>query len=289
MAEYKDRYIIYKILVSKDCIRRRDRLQKLMYWSLEMRYQMEQCLQNKTNGPGQGNITDRLMPDVLRKYRCNAAHLNETSHFLEPYSFGYYPKKVPKTDNIEPKNLEQKDYSAEFSFTNLKTLNSRMCNDKCQNDSSKYCKNKALRSPRNCDECLCPFFYKGKKCFEFEKSKYCGDQKLKAISKQKNKFLDFKSDCYYIIKPKGKSKKVLLKFQAIGDAYWACDEDKLIEIRYSRDKSIEGVIPCGHIRNFTVKGYKGVSILVYTSELAYEFSKMAYEFKLKMEYREVRA
>uniref|UniRef100_A0A0N5CII8 Astacin domain-containing protein n=1 Tax=Strongyloides papillosus TaxID=174720 RepID=A0A0N5CII8_STREA len=274
--------IYFQIDINQDCSSI-DKIRKLVYWVLEMKYEMDKCFQNNMHDYKQGPLKGNNITEVLKNYKCDIRHLSDESYFLDPEFIGYRSYKVLKTNGIEPKNMEQINYSSEFSFLDLKALNNKMCKDYCKNESPKYCSNNGLRQPKNCAKCLCPSFYTGKQCQYLEQPKNpkdCGSQSITAYSKGKTKTLDFNNECYYNIKPMSAKKKVLLKFTPLSSVYWDCDRYKIIEIKYLSDKSKDGVIPCGDLRNFTVKGDKGTKVFMYTS-------KIHLEFKLKMEYKEV--
>uniref|UniRef100_A0A0N5BZ64 Metalloendopeptidase n=1 Tax=Strongyloides papillosus TaxID=174720 RepID=A0A0N5BZ64_STREA len=279
--------IAYTINVNKEC-NDRDRFLKLIYWSVELRYQFTKCLESDRHYRP-GHIKEHTMQDVLKKYKCKIDALGEAEQEINRFQVIISIKKSPKKSGVEPADLEQRDYNKELSFNNLIYLNKQICSNSCKDKkySRKKCYNYGFKKSKNCYVCICPFFYTGKYCKDYMKPKkthYCPKSYLKSSSTTKTLILDLKAECYYIIKPSStKYKKVKVKFEPIGNPiHWKCSLGKILEVKYKKDKSIDGVMPCGHMRNFTVTADKGTTVLVY-------HDRIGTDFQIKMEYKEIRA
>uniref|UniRef100_A0A0N5BZ68 Metalloendopeptidase n=1 Tax=Strongyloides papillosus TaxID=174720 RepID=A0A0N5BZ68_STREA len=277
-ADLAGKYVTYSIHLNNTCMER-DMILKLIYLNTQLRYEFAKCL-----GKHQGNITDNNMPDVMRTYNCFFYNdLKDYMKFdLDPKTVYAFPKKYSLTNNIEPKTLEQRNYAAELSFTDLKGLDGKICKDECKKYSPVTCKNSGFRNSAKCDSCVCPFFYNGRKCEKLvkpKKSHYCGSQYKTAKRNTNTQVLDINAECYYKIKPYYKKRKVQVKFTPIGGPIrWPCNSSKILEVKYEKDKSKDGVMPCGQMKEFTVKSDKGVSVLVY-------HDKIGTNFKIKMQYK----
>uniref|UniRef100_A0A0N5BZ69 EGF-like domain-containing protein n=1 Tax=Strongyloides papillosus TaxID=174720 RepID=A0A0N5BZ69_STREA len=278
-AEIRNRKIYYHINVNDSCMER-DMIQRLIYWSTDMRYQITKCLYKYRTSEF---LADSII-DLLTHYYCEFVNPRETTVDINDNLLEFSGLKSPKSYGIDPSNLEQRDYSAEISFCDVKSLNENICKNSCAGKSCKKYKNYGYANPRNCEQTICPFFFNGTYCDKLMTPKrpdYCGNPSLTATSGKKFHVLDLNTECFYKIKSSSKSKKVKVKFTPIvSDAHWDCKRYKILEIKYNTDKSKDGVMPCGKMKEFTVKGSKGADILVY-------HYKIAQEFKIKMEYQVV--
>uniref|UniRef100_A0A0N5BMA7 LCCL domain-containing protein n=1 Tax=Strongyloides papillosus TaxID=174720 RepID=A0A0N5BMA7_STREA len=159
--------------------------------------------------------------------------------------------KLPKgKEGIEYDHFEHKDYSKDISFSAIKDLNQKICSDSCKGYPYTKCFNYGMRYPKEC-----PQIYTRK------------------IT------LDFKSECYYRIKPKHKNRKIVVRFKPHDHFKYDCRSPKLLEARHFQDKSKVGVIPCGNIKSFAVKSKKSKDVLVYHRKIE-ESLKITMEYKL---------
>uniref|UniRef100_A0A0K0FQT7 EGF-like domain-containing protein n=1 Tax=Strongyloides venezuelensis TaxID=75913 RepID=A0A0K0FQT7_STRVS len=257
-------------------------IQRLIYWSIDMRYQITKCL----NKYGKMEFLADSIIDLLTHYYCEFVNPRETTVNINYNLLEFSGLKSQKELGIDPSNLEQRDYSAEISFRDVKSLNENICKNSCASKPCKNCKNYGYANPRNCKTNICPFFFDGTYCDKLMTPKrpdYCGDSSLTATSSKKIHVLDLNAECFYKIKSPSKSKKVRVKFTPIiSSVHWDCKRYKILEIKYNTDKSKDGVMPCGKMKEFTVTGSKGTDVLIY-------HYKIAQEFKIKMEYQSVRS
>uniref|UniRef100_A0A0K0FQT5 EGF-like domain-containing protein n=1 Tax=Strongyloides venezuelensis TaxID=75913 RepID=A0A0K0FQT5_STRVS len=276
VATLNDKYITHSIHLNSSCMGR-DKVLKLMYFSMELRYEFSKCV-----GKHQGQINEVNMAYVLKNYKCHFYHrLNGYMDFdLEPFIVTATFKRKKSTNITEPSALEQRNHAADFSFNDLKRLNSKVCGEECEDHPCGTCDNYGFRNVKNCDFCICPFFFTGGNCENLEKPKKpddCGPQDITATKNEITRTLDINAECYYNIKPEKSSKRVRVKFIPIGDSiHWPCSSSKLLEVKYEKDRSKDGIMPCGKMKEFNVTASKGVSVLVY-------HDKIAHSFKMKME------
>uniref|UniRef100_A0A0N5B928 EGF-like domain-containing protein n=1 Tax=Strongyloides papillosus TaxID=174720 RepID=A0A0N5B928_STREA len=244
-----------------------------------MKYQFNKCLGNK-----QGQIKEKYMKDLLKKYNCKLESIGDTTVKVDGSSISYSYKTVKKLDSINPKDLDQVDYSQEIRFSDIKDLNEKICKDSCKISKIK-CKNYGIVNPNGCKNCICPLFYEGKYCEITKKGKIpaiCGTEYLKASSKTRTKTLnlDNRSKCFYKIKPTSTKKKVVVTFKPNDEYLHTSCDGQGFEISYYNDKSRTGVMPCGEFKTFNVTGSRGATILIYSENLfAPPSSKMTMEYK----------
>uniref|UniRef100_A0A0K0EWB0 EGF-like domain-containing protein n=1 Tax=Strongyloides venezuelensis TaxID=75913 RepID=A0A0K0EWB0_STRVS len=280
-AKIKDGKILYSIFIKELEFNVRE-FHKLLYWILYIRYKFNECVGNK-----QGQIKEKTMKELLKNYKCNLESISETTVKVEENSISYSYKKVKKLGNISPENLDQLDYSKIFFFSDLIDLNQKICKDSCKKSKTK-CKNFGILNPNSCSRCICPYFYEGDKCentIKRKKPEICGNVDLKAQKKTqvKNMILDPRYQCLYKIKPTSKNAKVEVKFEPPTKAYIRCHPG-YFEINYYNDKSKTGVSPCKYLEPFTIKGSKGATVFVYSTNLFNPpFSNMT------MKYKEIKA
>uniref|UniRef100_A0A0K0FQT8 EGF-like domain-containing protein n=1 Tax=Strongyloides venezuelensis TaxID=75913 RepID=A0A0K0FQT8_STRVS len=265
--EIKNRKLLFAINVNHSCINK-EILQRLIYLNFNMIVKTKKCILE--NQPYmRGPIFDDRIYDFI--YRCvffdpYEAELMITNYNLIEFIFLIKPKRK----GIKSKDLKQKDYSKIFSFRDLKYINENVCKNTCKNPPLPQCENGGYVNPKNCTECLCPFFYTGKSCEKYETPKrqdYCGRQLLKVSSVYATKILNLEVECFYRIIP-SINKKIVLTFQTNTQFYWNCSNYKLLEIKYIRDKTIDGVMPCGNITSFNITGIKNSSVLLYHDKIS---------------------
>uniref|UniRef100_A0A0K0E339 EGF-like domain-containing protein n=1 Tax=Strongyloides stercoralis TaxID=6248 RepID=A0A0K0E339_STRER len=175
----------------------------------------------------------------------------------------------------------QKDISNEFiSLSDTKHLNSILCNDYCKRIFGKKskCQNNGYENPAACSNCLCPFFFTGKRCENFMKSKKhknCGDHKIYAKTDPQVKKLYLDEECYFIIQAP-LSYKIQLEVSPYGNINFDCKFSPILEIRYKKDKTVRGIIPCGTIHGFSIES-RGDTIYIYNGRLGSDkFIKLSY-------------
>uniref|UniRef100_A0A0N5CA56 Astacin domain-containing protein n=1 Tax=Strongyloides papillosus TaxID=174720 RepID=A0A0N5CA56_STREA len=280
-ADLVGRHVSFTVIVNSDC-NTMSRIQKLIYWSLYMRYEFAKCLGNK-----QGHIIEKKMANVIKKYNCSFDK-SETTTTISEFSVEYSYFSLPKVDGIEPKTLRQIDYSREFSFHEIKDLNKKICQNSCKK-SKISCKNYSYKNPKKCNECLCPYFYNGYKCQNFVKSqhpKLCGKGSLTAQRKLSKMSLNLEVGCLYKVKAKNKKRQIKVTFKFDQPVFWDCKIYRNLEIRYRKDKSETGLIPCGNMSKFSVTGSYGGYILIYHPKLYSNRPRKIimeyYELKTKM-------
>uniref|UniRef100_A0A0N5BZ66 EGF-like domain-containing protein n=1 Tax=Strongyloides papillosus TaxID=174720 RepID=A0A0N5BZ66_STREA len=208
-AEIHDKKIHYYINVNWSCSER-DKLQRLIYWSTEMRYQITKCLAKH----GRTEFLADRMIELLTTYHCIFENPRETDINISNNLLEFSGEKSPKKKDIVPSNLVQKDYSVEISFHDVRFLNEKICKDSCKSKPSKKCKNNSYPNPRRCTStCLCPFFYSGTSCEKLVMPKdpwFCkSNPLLTATSKKRTLVLDLFTECFYKIKPSSRTKKFM--------------------------------------------------------------------------------
>uniref|UniRef100_A0A0N5BZ65 EGF-like domain-containing protein n=1 Tax=Strongyloides papillosus TaxID=174720 RepID=A0A0N5BZ65_STREA len=224
---------------------------------MDLRYEFAKC-----SGKDQGNITARYMGDIITNYKCHF-FMNSREHIdfrLRTFVVSSLPKNYSLTSNIDLSTLEQRNYATELPFLELKAFNKKIYRDGCKNHPCGTFSNNGFRSPNNYDYYTCPTFFTGGNCEKLElprKPEECGPQTIKTEKKPKTQPIDINTDCYYNIQPYHKTKQVQVKFTPIGEAiHWPCTSGKILEVKYDKDKSKDGIMPCGKMTNFTVKGSK---------------------------------
>uniref|UniRef100_A0A0K0FQT1 Metalloendopeptidase n=1 Tax=Strongyloides venezuelensis TaxID=75913 RepID=A0A0K0FQT1_STRVS len=283
-ANVVGRYIVYSINVNEKC-NGRDRFLKLIYWTTKLRYQFAKYFKN-TSGYQPEHFKEDTMQAILDKYNCTIDTLGEAEIKIDRFELAISIPQSPKKDDVDPNDLEQRDYNKELSIYDLSWLNKRICSSSCTDkESSRFkCSNGGLKNPKTCNACVCPFFYTGNNCKNYMKPKEgsCGKSLLKASSSEKTQVLDFNKECYYRIEPTlTRSKKTQVKLTPInGSTDWYCYRRKILEVKYKKDKSRDGVIPCGKMIEFTVTSDKGTSVFIYQDTTVQEL-------KIKMKYKSI--
>uniref|UniRef100_A0A0N5B927 EGF-like domain-containing protein n=1 Tax=Strongyloides papillosus TaxID=174720 RepID=A0A0N5B927_STREA len=248
-----------------------------------MKYEFNKCLGDK-----QGQIKEKNMKDLLRNHNCKLESINQTTVKVEGNSISYSYEKFKKLDSITPTDLDQIDYSKIFFFSDLKVLNEKICKDSCKKPKTK-CKNYGIINPNGCKNCICPHYYEGKNCETTKKGEFpkiCGTEYLKASSRTRTKTLnlDAKTECFYRIKPSSNNKKVVVTFKPHVQNLSTYCGGKNFEINYYKDKSKTGVWPCGDLKKFTIKGSKGATVSIYSSNIFHPPQS-----KMTMEYKEIKS
>uniref|UniRef100_A0A0K0FQU0 Metalloendopeptidase n=1 Tax=Strongyloides venezuelensis TaxID=75913 RepID=A0A0K0FQU0_STRVS len=259
--------LLFAINVNHSCISK-EILQRLIYLNINMIMKTKKCLlENPHLISGlifEENIYDFISLCVF--FDPHEAELMITNYNLIEFIFLIRTKRK----SIKSKDLKQKDYSKIFSFRDLKYINEKICKNTCKTEPPLECKNGGYVNPKNCTECLCPSFYTGKLCGNYTKPKrqdYCGRQSLKVSSVPATKILNLGVECFYRIEP-SINKKIVLTFKPITQLYWDCNYDKLLEIQYLKDKTVDGVMPCGNITSFNITGTINSSLFIYHDSMA---------------------
>uniref|UniRef100_A0A0N5A689 Metalloendopeptidase n=1 Tax=Parastrongyloides trichosuri TaxID=131310 RepID=A0A0N5A689_PARTI len=169
-----------------------------------------------------------------------------------------------------------------FSFSDIKIINMRYCQDTCSFFNIDYCQNGGYRNPRNCISCVCPHGLTGELCEEpITSLRNCGPSILNATSELQRIHAERNTFCSYIITAPPNEKINITIDEAEVNFVDPCDYRSAIEIRYKYDKSTTGLCLCGYVTNLTLISENDQVIIVYNGLSRNSLLKASYKILSK--------
>ncbi|CEF66048.1 Hypothetical protein SRAE_2000071900 [Strongyloides ratti] len=264
-VEIKNGYLFHVITINDYCFDK-IKLNKLIFSSFNLRFQIMQYIKKQKSNEMEFSheITwFKFSNDKYGLFNPKTKRFSIVSGSrVDPFA------KLDLSLSLNPKNGSlQKDISSEFmSFTEVRYLNRIMCDHILKKNHKKKCSNGGYVNPVDQKTCLCPFFYEGEKCNKFMESKkqdLCGNKVIKPTTKAKKMVVDLDVECFHHFKaPKGN--KINMTLTVKNKLFYDCKHFPFIEIRYKKDKTKIGIIPCGSFVKLEIKS-EDENIFLYNS------------------------
>uniref|UniRef100_A0A0N5A6I8 Metalloendopeptidase n=1 Tax=Parastrongyloides trichosuri TaxID=131310 RepID=A0A0N5A6I8_PARTI len=160
------------------------------------------------------------------------------------------------------------------TFNDYKILNIMFCTETCTHEERDKlkCLNNGYTSPKNCNKCVCPFGYFGRRCQFIEIGKVrdyfrtieCQPEKLIATIESAKRILYGEKSCFIEIRSQLKLVHVCLNILKI-NSFRAdvCRSGRSIEVKYRKDKGAMGLCFCNqHTKPIYIIS-EGDSILIH--------------------------